>query len=169
MSVVGTVYDLSKRMKQDGKGNKPKRNTLLMASSLLANSEYIFSSSMSASDRLWCLEGVRALSMTWVVLGRSSYFSPSFLHIRNKEYIGQVAAGRVGMAFQAILKGPFSVDTFFFIGATLVSYLLLKDLDKTNGWGNLKGFIHIVFLYINRVLRTMYPLWPLRALRNRNP
>ena len=157
MSVVGTVYDLTKRTKQDGKGNEPKRNSILMAFSLLANSESIFSSSTSGSDRLGCLEGVRALSMTWVVLGHSFYFSPSFLHISNKEYIGQVAAGRVGMAFQAILKGPFSVDTFFFIGATLVSYLLLKDLDKTNGWGNLKGFIHMVFLYINRVLRISTP------------
>ena len=39
MSVVGTVYDLTKRTKQDGKGNKPKRNSFLMTFSLLANSD----------------------------------------------------------------------------------------------------------------------------------
>ena len=35
------------------------------------------------------------------------------------------------MAFQAVTKGPYSVDTFFFIGATLVSYLLLKVMMVT--------------------------------------
>ena len=49
------------------------------------------------------------------------------------------------------------MDSFFFIGATLVSYLLLKDLDKTNGWGNMKGFIHMVCLYVNRYLRISIP------------
>lgn len=160
LAVAGTLYDVIKRMggrEQDTEDNELKPNAFLMAFSLLANSEYIFSSSNTGSDRLGCLEGVRALSMTWVVLGHSFYFSPSFLHINNKEYIGEVAAGKVGMAFRAILRGPFSVDTFFFIGATLVSYLLLKDLDKTNGWGNFKGFSHLVFLYINRVLRISIP------------
>ena len=33
------------------------------------------------------------------------------------------------MAFQAVTEGPYSVDTFFFIGATLVSYLLLKVMS----------------------------------------
>ena len=155
LAVAGTVYDVTKRIRE--KDDTPKPNRFLMAFSLLSNSEYIFSSRNSGSDRLDCLEGVRALSMTWVVLGHSFYFSPSFLHINNKEYIGEVAAGKVGLAFQAILKGPFSVDTFFFIGATLVSYLLLKDLDKTNGWGNVNGFFHLVFLYINRVLRISIP------------
>ena len=75
----------------------------------------------------------------------------------------------LGMAFQALSEAPYSVDTFFFIGATLVSYLLLKvtiamlmsmtmtfimispqDLDKTNGWLNKKGFVHMVFFYFNR-------------------
>ena len=160
LAVAGTVYDVTKRMgdrKQDTKDDKPKPNAFLMAFSLLANSEYIFSSKNSGSDRLGCLEGVRALSMTWVVLGHSFYFSPSFLHIQNKEYIGEIYIGKVGMAFRAITGGPFSVDTFFFIGATLVSYLILKDLDKTNGWANFKGFSHMVFLYINRVLRISIP------------
>ena len=160
LAIAGTFYDVTKRMgdrEPDTKDDRPKPNEFLMAFSLLANSEYIFSSRNSGSDRLGCLEGVRALSMTWVVLGHSFYFSPSFLHIKNKGYIGEVAAGKVGMAFRAILGGPFSVDTFFFIGATLVSYLLLKDLDKTNGWGNFKGFSHVVFLYINRVLRISIP------------
>ena len=40
------------------------------------------------------------------------------------------------------MQGEFSVDSFFFIGATLLSYLLLKDLDKTNGWFN-KAFSKI--------------------------
>merc|ERR1719220_3313700 len=61
------------------------------------------------------------------------------------------------MAMMPLSEAPYSVDSFFFIGATLVSYLLLKDLDKTNGWLNLKGFTHMVFFYFNRLLRIGLP------------
>ena len=71
------------------------------------------------------------------------------------------------MVVMVMTYSIYSVDTFFFIGATLVSYLLLKvmipmsmkmtsimissqDLDKTNGWLNKKGFVHMVFFYFNR-------------------
>ena len=33
-----------------------------------------------------------------------------------------------GMAMLALREAPYSVDSFFFIGATLVAYLLLKVL-----------------------------------------
>ena len=61
------------------------------------------------------------------------------------------------LALEGILAGEFSVDTFFFIGATLLSYLLLKDLDKSNGWFHSKGFVRMILFYVNRVLRITIP------------
>ena len=55
------------------------------------------------------------------------------------------------------LSGEFSVDTFLFIGATLVSYLLLKDLDKSNGWFHGKGGVRMFLFYLNRYLRLSIP------------
>ena len=49
------------------------------------------------------------------------------------------------------------MDTFLFIGATLVSYLLLKDLDKSNGWFHGKGGVRMFLFYLNRYLRLSIP------------
>ena len=45
------------------------------------------------------------------------------------------------------------MDIFFIIGATLVPYPLLKDLDKTNCWANPKVLLHAVIFYVNRIIR----------------
>ena len=160
--LVGTLYDVYLRstaetrlpeMKQE---NVDQQNKYLLSFSVLLNLEFILSTKATGSDRLDCIEGIRAISMTWVVLGHSFLFSNWFLFVNNKMYTldpSQIG----GLGFRAIIAGDYSVDSFFFIGATLVSYLLLKDLDKTNGWGNMKGFIHMVFLYVNRILRISIP------------
>ena len=44
-----------------------------------------------------------------------------------------------------------------FIGATLASYLLMKDLDKSNGWFHRKGAVRMVLFYVNRYLRLTIP------------
>ena len=63
-----------------------------------------------------------------------------------------------GILFEAVAQGEYSVDTFLFIGATLLSYLLLKDLDKTNGWfSSGAGLVRMVLFYINRYLRITIP------------
>ena len=49
------------------------------------------------------------------------------------------------------------MDTFLFIGATLVSYLLLKDLDKSDGWIHGKGAVRMFLFYLNRYLRLSIP------------
>ena len=55
------------------------------------------------------------------------------------------------------------MDTFLFIGATLVSYLLLKELDRSNGWFNGRGAVRMALFYINRYLRSAshitMPVW----------
>ena len=117
--------------------------------------------------------------MTWVILGHNFLFGSQVLHVKNKEFTDGIQSEHTGgLAFEAVLQGPFSVDTFFFIGATLVSYLLLKDLDKTNvsikrffnkhirvyfklqhlqGWTNKTGVIHMLLFYVNRILRITIP------------
>ena len=120
--------------------------------------EFILSTKKVGSDRLDCLEGIRALSMTWVVLGHSFAFSLPLLFVNNKEFTMKIQKdGQVGLAFQAVTQGEYAVDTFFFIGATLVSYLLHKDLDKTGGWTGKQGLVHMVVFYVNRILRITVP------------
>ena len=161
--LTGTVYDVYLRSRADTnlpekkQENFDQQNKYLLSFSALQNLKFILSTKATGSDRLDCIEGIRAISMTWVVLGHSFLFSSYFLFVNNKIDTPLDTSQIGGLGFRAVLAGPYSVDSFFFIGATLVSYLLLKDLDKTNGWGNMKGLIHMVFLYVNRILRITIP------------
>ena len=165
MGTFVDVYHRSSFGKKLAEKNKIERpglfKQILTAFSLQTNLEFIFKPPMKkGSNRLDCLEGIRAISMTWVILGHNFAFGSWFMHGRNKEYIQQIQGPEKagGLAFEAIAQGEYSVDTFLFIGATLLSYLLLKDLDKSNGWFHAKGLVRVFFFYINRYLRITIPL-----------
>ena len=93
-----------------------------------------------------------------VILGHHFLFGYNYLHSQNIAYVYDVITNHGGgILLEAIIQGDYSVDTFMFIGATLASYLLLKDLDKTNGWFHGKGLIRMVLFYVNRYLRLTIP------------
>ena len=81
------------------------------------------------------------------------------LHVKNMEYVHHVRENHHGsVLFDVVVQGEYSVDSFLFIGATLLSYLLLKDLDKSNGWfSSPAGLVRMVLFYINRYLRITIP------------
>ena len=49
--------------------------------------------------------------------------------------------------FQAVNNAFVSVDTFFLMSGCLLSYLMLKELDKT------RGRVNFLVMYIHRYLR----------------
>ena len=81
------------------------------------------------------------------------------LHVKNMEYVHTVRENHHGsVLFDVVVQGEYSVDSFLFIGATLLSYLLLKDLDKTDGWfSSGAGCLRMVLFYLNRYLRISIP------------
>ena len=85
-------------------------------------------------------------------------FGYEFLHAQNMAYVFNVLGNHLGgILMEAIVQGDYSVDTFMFIGATLASFLLLKDLDRTRGWFHSKGVIRLLLFYLNRYLRLTIP------------
>ncbi|CAH1788359.1 unnamed protein product [Owenia fusiformis] len=82
---------------------------------------------------LTCLNGVRFLSMSWVILGHTyimGFILPAGPTTQN---IAQAYKWTKGFWFQAIVNAVFSVDTFFVMSGILVTYLFLKQLDKLRG------------------------------------
>ena len=163
---VGTLMELLERAPyikksqlDDGKSTHGLGYRILTSFSLISNMEFIFKSpKKGGGQRLDCLEGMRAISMTWVILGHSFVFGVQLITYRNKDYINRIWSKEVGgQALEAIKQGEFSVDSFLFIGATLLSFLLLKDLDKSNGWFHGKGIVRMILFYINRYLRISIP------------
>ena len=163
--LVGTLLDVIRRTKDVITRDEARKKDGLMfqlftAFSLRSNLEFIFKqTNKKGTNRLDCLDGIRAISMTWVILGHNFLFGSYFLHGRNADYINAVRGDHGGgVAFEAISNGPFSVDTFLFIGSTLLSFLLLKDLDKSDGWFHAKGPVRVFLFYLNRYLRLTIPL-----------
>ena len=131
---------------------------MLRSFSLIQNMKFIFQKPSGSSQRLSCLEGMRSLSMTWVILGHHFAFGFRYLHAQNWNYIYNILGNHGGgVLVEAIMQGDYSVDTFMFIGATLASFLLLKDLDKSNGWFHGRGLIRMLLFYVNRYLRLTIP------------
>lgn len=80
-------------------------------------------------DTISTVHGLRAISMAWVILGHTCIVL--FKYSDNMEY-RKVVEKR--FLFQTITNGAFSVDTFFFMGGLLVSFLYFR----TNAKGDLK-------------------------------
>ncbi|XP_036139324.1 nose resistant to fluoxetine protein 6 isoform X1 [Monomorium pharaonis] len=101
---------------------------LLLSFSVSANMKIICDRNVGR-DTISTVHGLRAISMAWVILGHTCIIV--FKYSDNMEY-RKVVEKR--FLFQTITNGAFSVDTFFFMGGLLVSFLYFR----TNAKGDLK-------------------------------
>ncbi|XP_032674877.1 O-acyltransferase like protein isoform X2 [Odontomachus brunneus] len=101
---------------------------LLLSFSVRANVRTICDRNVGG-DTISTIHGLRAISMAWVILGHTCIVV--FKYSDNMEY-RRVVEKR--FLFQTITNGAFSVDTFFFMGGLLVSFLYFR----TNAKGDLK-------------------------------
>jgi len=157
--LVGTIVELISRQENKEKHKHGIGFKIITSFSLISNMEFIFKvSDGKKGQRFDCLEGMRAISMTWVILGHNFIFGPTLLTLRNPTIMNKIWGKQIGGHWlEAIKQGDFSVDSFLFIGATLLSFLLLKDLEKTNGWFHRQGIKRMILFYINRYLRITIP------------
>ena len=88
------------------------------------------------------LNGLRVISMTWVILGHSHAFLG--MNIDNFSVMESVLSR---FSFQAVENAFFSVDSFFFLSGVLVAYLTLREM------GRLDGRFPYLHFYVHRYLR----------------
>ena len=98
-----------------------------------------------SKDHLSCLDGIRFLSMTWVITGHFYGGFNGGMHTNNLFEVFR--STYQSFLFQTVSNAFVSVDTFFLLSGLLVSYLTLKELDRN------KGKINIPLFYIHRYLR----------------
>ncbi|XP_054713283.1 nose resistant to fluoxetine protein 6-like [Uloborus diversus] len=96
----------------------------------------------STEGQLECIHGIRFLSMSWVILGHTYAFS--FQEINN---ILQAVKLTDSLAFQVVIQGLYSVDSFFVLSGFLLTYLFIKENSKN------EGKISWVYFYLHRYLR----------------
>ncbi len=99
------------------------------------------------SEGLGSIHGIRFISMSWVILGHTylKYVTNNGFY-NNYVDILPLYAGANTMS--AVRSAAFSVDTFFLIGATLLAYLTMKELDRSRGGGVQFWAMYYVHRYI---------------------
>jgi len=146
---IGTFIDVTLKYLQV-KFYPEKLIQLFQGFSLYSNTVKLFKTDNVRPDSLTSINGIRFLSMTWVLFSHAySSFTQTLAVTNFGEAMSSDGPIYGSVAFQAILNGFPSVDSFFFIGSTLLAYITLKELDKTRG-GNPKFWI---MFYVHRYIR----------------
>jgi len=113
------------------------------------SSKLLFARSKDGDKNLEILNGVRVLSMAWVILGHTYYYAMN----------GALANPLVPLeffksfSFNLVSSGPYAVDIFFWLSGFLGVYILLGTTRKKNGKMEFAPLI-----YLHRYLRIV-PLY----------
>uniref|UniRef100_K1PPP0 Nose resistant to fluoxetine protein 6 n=1 Tax=Magallana gigas TaxID=29159 RepID=K1PPP0_MAGGI len=109
---------------------------LLLAFSVYSNGKKILQVNQSAGT-LTALNGIRFLSISWVVLGHTFAFITPVL---SNSYV--VLPDLIARwTFQAVANALVSVDSFFALSGLLLAYLTLKEMKKGQGKFRINWFM----------------------------
>jgi len=105
----------------------------------------------SDGSNLSCINGLKYISITWIVLGHTLAEYTGVLSrfgiFSSSVYAHQVQS--TGFAFVAVWNGLLGVDTFLVIGGCLLAFHTLKELDKAKG-GSIRMW---AMFYVHRYIR----------------
>ncbi|XP_078365906.1 O-acyltransferase like protein-like isoform X2 [Oculina patagonica] len=96
--------------------------------SLIQNTSRIMDTNVPSSA-ITSINGMRVLSMWWVILGHVYLFQMA-VPVSNLLLVSNIIHR---FTFQTVGNATFSVDTFFFLSGLLVAYLSLRRMEKNNG------------------------------------
>eukprot|EP00752_Nemacystus_decipiens_P006535 g5886.t1 len=127
----------------------------LAAFSIPRNLSWLFS--VGEANELSVFDGLRVLSMLWVVLGHTLAVQASIGYINPETVMppGGLLASAIGQVF---FSARFSVDTFFFVSGFLVVYAMLRRFKHDcNGAKVRRVSSWLPFFYLHRLLRITPP------------
>ena len=91
------------------------------------------------------LNGIRVISMFWVIVGHTYFWAIITNALTNPLYVYSHVLER--FSFQAISNAFFSVDSFFFLSGALVAYLTLREMERKG------GRFPVITYFLHRYLR----------------
>ena len=112
--------------------------------SLLKNTKSILSTNV-AEGSITSINGIRVISLTWIILGHFYMFN--FLSAKPDNLLNVLNVIH-RFSFLPVNNAYVSVDTFFLLSGLLVSYLTLKRIDKKG-----MGLMDIMMFYVHRYIR----------------
>ena len=111
--------------------------------SIIKNLELIISTKQSL-NAVTCFNGIRVISMFWVVLVHIYSFEVNYI-LKNSDYTKKHYEPQ--FSFQAIINASFAVDSFFVMSGVLAAYLNLIEMQKK------EGRFPVITYYLHRYLR----------------
>ncbi|KAK7866349.1 hypothetical protein R5R35_003276 [Gryllus longicercus] len=130
-AAASTAYDVLTQ-------HRVQRRMIFLAFSVYSNWPKLISIT-SGRDQLASLNGIRTISMGWVVLGHVyllnvisptlniAGYAPDFMKSFERLYITNATV---------------SVDSFFMMSGVLLSFLFLKEVERTNHFNVVKFYVH---------------------------
>ncbi|KAL5011856.1 hypothetical protein ScPMuIL_010407, partial [Solemya velum] len=144
--LISSAYDyIYLQLMNDGQLKPGRVAQALLSFSVYTNGTKILNTK-SPPGNLSCLNGIRFLSMTWVLYGHIYTFAASSL----QGFMFVMGESLKDITFQAVANALVSVDTFFTLSGLLVAYLSLKEMKKG-------GMINLGMFYFHRFWRLTPP------------
>lgn len=132
MTILSTIYDIYVIYRKI----KPW-HSILLAFSLWTNSKKLFSVNRK-SNQLHCLNGLKSLSMIWIVMAHAYIvYSVTVLDNYSDGY-----NWLKNTSSQYVINAMFSVDTFLVIGGFLTVYTYQIAMDKGLQFNVAKFYLH---------------------------
>ncbi|XP_070174525.1 uncharacterized protein [Littorina saxatilis] len=108
------------------------------------------------ADHLFSLNGVRVLSISWIVLGNTL----SLLHGNPASLANNVDTVTMATTvwFQALMNATFAADTFFVLSGCLLAYHFLRSKSKElkqNPRASLLSAKSLILFYVHRLTRLL--------------
>ena len=91
------------------------------------------------------INGIRVISMFWVILGHTYIWQLHFMVVANGSEFAEKIPSH--FLFQPVVSFAFSVDSFFVLSGLLLSYLTMKEMERHQGKFTFTSF------YLHRLLR----------------
>ncbi|XP_071103042.1 O-acyltransferase like protein-like [Haliotis cracherodii] len=99
---------------------------LLLSFSISRNTEKILNT-RTGDGNLGCIHGIRVLSMAWVILGHSMTWDSLSTWENMLDYANWMRR----FTMQFLVNGTLAVDTFFVLSGCLLTFLFLRECEKS--------------------------------------
>ncbi|KAK9872845.1 hypothetical protein WA026_019632 [Henosepilachna vigintioctopunctata] len=117
LAMISTVYDLLCEYR-----GQESKHLILIAFSMYTNGKNLVKISKN-QNQLLCINGIKAITMLWIILGHVYYNFPISLAMNNLAAISDWVENPANMI---IMSGALSVDTFFVVGGLLHVYTSMR-------------------------------------------
>ncbi|XP_063220584.1 nose resistant to fluoxetine protein 6-like [Bacillus rossius redtenbacheri] len=125
--VVATVFDVYNSARDTRKNDLNGLQRGLVAFSVRANISRLLTTTVPR-DTMTCLNGIRVLSMLWVIVLHNSLLFTNKYALRNSLRLIHVLYDN---ALMLLLNGSLATDSFLLLGGLLLSYSFLKQADSS--------------------------------------